>query len=207
MGCWPRAGGLPWWGLSRWTEKGGIYQTIQRFYTSELPWKAIHWLSVRLKFLKPIGQYFIAGDEVVVSKAGKDTYGLDRFFSSIQQRVIPGLAFFIFSLVNVVAGRSYPLQMTQMVRSTEEKAASKARKEAKKATATTSEKRKRGRPKGSKNKSRQAVVLNAELARTQTALKSQLETIGNYLSLVYVVMEGHFGNYQALTWFAKRACT
>lgn len=182
-------------GLARWTEKGGSYRTIQRFYWSELPWQAIHWLFVHLKFLKKTGQYFIGGDEVVASKAGKATYGLDRFFSSIQQRVIPGLAFFTFSLVDVNAERSYPLQMTQVVRSTEEKAASKARKEAKKAAAKTSEKRKRGRPKGSRNKSRQEVSLNPELVRIQTALKSLLETIGDYLSLAYLVMDGHFGNY------------
>ena len=182
-------------GLSRWTEKGGSYRTIQRFYSSKLPWQAIHWLFVRLKFLKPTGQYFIAGDEVVDSKAGKETYGLDRFFSSIQQRVIPGLAFFTFSLVDVDAERSYPLQMTQVVRSAEEKAASKARKEAQKAASKTIERRKRGRPKGSKNKSKKEVVLNPELVRIQTALKSLLETIGGYLSLVYVVMDGHFGNY------------
>lgn len=182
-------------GLARWTEKGGSYRTIQRFYSSELPWQAIHWLLVRLQLLKPTSQYFIAGDEVVDSKAGKETYGLDRFFSSIQQRVISGLAFFTFSLVDVEAERSYPLQMTQVVRSAEEKAASKAKKEAKKATAKTSEKRKRGRPKGSKNKSKKEVVLNPELLRIQIALKSLLETIGNYLSLVYIVMDGHFGNY------------
>ena len=40
-------------GLSRWTEKGGSYRTIQRFYYSELSWKAIHWLLFRLKFLHP----------------------------------------------------------------------------------------------------------------------------------------------------------
>ena len=182
-------------GLSRWTEKGGSYRTIQRFYASKLPWQAIHWLFVRLKLLKPTGQYFIAGDEVVDSKAGKETYGLDRFFSSIQQRVISGLAFFTFSLVDVEAERSYPLQMTQVVRSADEKAASKARKEEKKVASKTGEKRKRGRPKGSKNKSKKEVVLNPELVRIQTALKSLLETIGSYLSLVYVVMDGHFGNY------------
>ena len=182
-------------GLSRWTEKGGSYRTIQRFYASQLPWQAIHWLFVRLKFLKPMGQYFIAGDEVVDSKAGRESHGLDRFFSSLQQRVISGLAFFTFSLVDVEAERAYPLQMTQVVRSAEERAASKAKKEAKQVAAQTSEKRKRGRPKGSQNKSKQEVVLNPELLRIQTALKSLLETIGKYISLTYVVMDGHFGNY------------
>ena len=68
-------------GLSRWTENGGSYRTIQRFYHSVLPWKAIQWLFFRERFLVPEDEYIAAGDEVVVSKAGKETHGLDRFFS------------------------------------------------------------------------------------------------------------------------------
>ena len=138
-------------GLSRWAEKGGSYRTIQRFYHSLLPWNAIQWLFFRKRFLKVEDEYIAAGDEVVVSKAGKETYGLDRFFSGIQQRVIPSLSFFAFSLVNVREERSYPMQIVQVVKSPEEKAASKAKAEARK----TAEKRKRGRPKGSKNKANQ----------------------------------------------------
>jgi len=182
-------------GLARWTEKGGSYRTIQRWYYGALPWNVIHWLLFRLKFLKQDDEYLIAGDEVVASKAGKTTYGLDRFFSSMQQRVISGLSFFTFSLVNVREERSYPLQVTQVVKSAEEKAASKIKAEAKKATQTSVEKRKRGRPKGSKNKVKQEAVLNPELVRIQTALKNLLETIGTILSLKYVVLDGHFGNY------------
>ena len=88
-------------GLSRWTEKGGSYRTIQRFYHSGLSWKAIQWLFFRKRLLKPEDEHIIAGDEVVIGKAGKETHGLDRFFSGIQQRVILGLSFFAFSLVNV----------------------------------------------------------------------------------------------------------
>lgn len=182
-------------GLSRWTEKGGSDRTIQRFYGSELFRKAMHWLFFRSKFLKQSDPYIIAGDEVVASKAGKETYGLDRFFSGIQQRVIPGLSFFSFSLVNVSEERSYPLQVTQIVRNAEEKAASQAKAEAKKTAFKATEKRKRGRPKGSKNKSKKEVALNPQLLRIQTALKSLLETIGNAVPLKYVVMDGHFGNY------------
>ena len=182
-------------GLSRWTEKGGSYRTLQRFYHSELPWKAIHWLLFRLKFMKLEDEHIIAGDEVVASKAGKETYGLDRFFSGIQQRVIPGLSFFTFSLVNVGEEHSYPLQTTQIVKSAEEKAVRKAKAEAKKAAKRTSEKRKAGRPKGSKNKVKQDVVLSPELLRIQMALKSLLGMIGTILSLTYVVLDGHFGNY------------
>ena len=46
----------------------------------------------------PEDEYIAAGDEVVVSKAGKETHGLDRFFSGMQQRVIPSLSFFLFFL-------------------------------------------------------------------------------------------------------------
>jgi putative transposase len=181
-------------GLSRWTEKGGSYRTIQRFYHSALPWKAIHWLFFRERFLVPEDEYIVAGDEVVVSKAGKETHGLDRFFSGLQQRVIPGLSFFAFSLVNVRAERSYPLQAVQVVKSAEEKVASKAKAEAKKARKTAA-KKKPGRPKGSKNKAKQAVVLNVELVRIQKALKSLLETVGTAITLKYVTLDGHFGNY------------
>ena len=181
-------------GLSRWAEKGGSYRTIQRFYHSLLPWKAIHWLLFRMRLLQSEDEHIIAGDEVVVSKAGKETHGLDRFFSGIQQRVIPGLSFFTFSLVNVREEHSYPLQITQIVKSVAEKAVSKAQAEAKK-TEKATEKRKPGRPKGSKNKVKQEIVLNPELLRIQSALKSLLETIGTILSLKYVVLDGHFGNY------------
>src|SRR5450759_1181405 len=97
-------------GLSRWTEKGGSYRSIQRLYQSALPWKAIQWLFFQKCFLKPDDEYIAAGDEVVVSKAGKKTHGLDRFFSGVQQQVISSLAFFTFSVVNVREEQSYPLQ-------------------------------------------------------------------------------------------------
>jgi len=179
-------------GLSRWTEKGGSYRTLQRFYHSVLPWHAIHWLFFRKRFWQPEDEYLVAGDEVVVSKAGKETHGLDRFFSGIQQRVIPSLSFFAFSLVNVQAERSYPLQIVQVVKSPEEKAARKVKAEARK----TAEKKKRGRPLGSKNKTKkEEVVLSAELLRIQKALKSLLATVGTSIKLKYVVLDGHFGNY------------
>lgn len=181
-------------GLSRWTEKGGSYRTIQRLYHRVLPWNALHWLFFRKSFLKPEDEHIIAGDEVVVSKAGTKTYGLDRFFAGLQQQVIPGLSFFTFSLVNVREERSYPMQTTQIVKTAAEKEANKAKAAAKKVKQATARK-KPGRPKGSKNKSKAVVVLNPELVRIQQALQSLLATVGDMLSLRYVVLDGHFGNY------------
>ena len=39
------------------------------------------------------------------------------------------------------------------------------------------------------------MVLNPELVRIQTALYTLLETVGTVLSLKYVALDGHFGNY------------
>ena len=181
-------------GLSRWTEKGGSYRTIQRFYQCVLPWKAIQWLFFQKRLIRSEDEYIIAGDEVVIGKAGKETHGLDRFFSGLQQQVIPGLSFFAFSLVNVKTERSSPMQASQIVKTDEEKAASKAKAAAKKLKSPT-EKKKPGRPKGSKNKDKQAIALNPELVRIQIALKSLLATVGATLDLLYVVMDGHFGNF------------
>ena len=181
-------------GLSRWTEKGGSYRTIQRLYHSVLPWKTLQWLFFQERFLEAEDEYIIAGDEVVTSKAGKETHGLGYFFSGLQQRVIPSISFFTFSLVNVGEERSYPMQVTQIVKSAEEKAASKTKAEAKKMK-KTAEKKKPGRPKGSKNKDKQKVVLNAELLRIQEALRTLLATVGTAITLKYVTLDGHFGNY------------
>jgi hypothetical protein len=179
-------------GLSRWTEKGGSYRTLQRFYQSVLPWVALHWVFFRKRFLKPEDEYLIAGDEVVVSKAGTKTYGLDRFFSGLQQQVIPSLSFFTFALVNIREAQSYPIPTTPMVKSAAEKAARQAKAHPVK---TIAEKKKPGRPKGSKNKVKQVVMLNPELVRIQKALHTLLETVGAVLSLKYVALDGHFGNY------------
>jgi putative transposase len=181
-------------GLSRWTEKGGSYRTIQRFYHTVLSWPALYWLFFKESFWHSEDEYIAAGDEVVVSKAGKETYGLDRFFAGLQQRVIPGLSFFMFSLVNIREERSYPMQVAQIVKSAEEKAASKAKAEAKKEQ-KTSEKKKPGRPKGSQNKDKKEVVFTPELLRIKESLQSLLETIKGQISLKYVALDGHFGNY------------
>jgi len=177
-------------GLSRWTEKGGSYRTVQRFYNSIILWKELQWQLIRKNLLIEDGEYLLAGDETVVSKAGKQTYGIDRFFSGIQQRVIRSVAFFAISLIDVKKGRSYPIELKQVIRSEEEKFARKIRKE----IANTTPKRKRGRPKGSKNKVDQVEKRSPELERIYHSLKSVLAMIGRSIQLKYIALDGHFGN-------------
>ncbi|MGB3701356.1 MAG: transposase, partial [Anaerolineales bacterium] len=46
-------------------------------------------------------EYFLVGDESVVTKSGKETHGLDHFFSGLLSKVVKGIAIFSVSLVSV----------------------------------------------------------------------------------------------------------
>jgi putative transposase len=184
-------------GISRWAGTGGSYRTVQRFFYTVLPWATLLWVFFRQHLQRPDDVYLLAGDEVVVSKAGACTHGLDRFFAGLQSRVIPGLAFFTLALVSVQQRRSFPVRIEQVVRSEAEKAASQAKAAAKHAPKPP-EARKRGRPKGSKNKVATAVVLSPELLRIQGMLHAQLKLIAGGIPLTYLVLDGHFGTHPAL---------
>ena len=97
--------------ISRWTEIGGSYRTLQRWYHSSVPWLSVMWVLFSQQLWTQGHDYIAAGDEVVFGKAGKETYGLGRFFSSLQQLALPGLSFFAFSVIDVQERRSYPLQV------------------------------------------------------------------------------------------------
>src|SRR5712692_2876881 len=79
-------------GMARWADHGGSYRTIQRFFATTLPWASLFWLFFRAHCFAPDDVYLLGGDEVVVTKAGKQTHGLDRFFSSLYGHPVPGVA-------------------------------------------------------------------------------------------------------------------
>ena len=184
-------------GLSRWTEKGGSYRTVQRFFYTTIPWAQVFWAFFYEHLLDQQDTYLLAGDECVITKAGEKTYGLDCFFSGLLKKAIPGLSFFTLALISVKQRRSYPVCMEQTVRTEEEKAASRAKKQAKEAK-PLGLKRKPGRPKGSRNKNKAEVMLNPELQRIQKMLQAFLITIQGTIHLTYLVLDGHFGNHPAL---------
>jgi hypothetical protein len=184
-------------GLSRWAGPGGSYRTVQRFFSQALPWAMLFWVFFRQHVHRPDDVYLLAGDEVVATKAGKHTYGLDRFFSSLYGKPVPGLAFFTLSLVSTQARRSFPLRVEQVVRSDAEKATTKAKADAKKQKPPTA-KRRPGRPKGSKNTPKADATPTPELLRITGMLEALLHLIAGFLSLTYLVLDGHFGNHKTL---------
>jgi len=181
--------------ISRWAEKGGSYRTVQRFFHTAIPWALAFWLFFHQHLHNPDDVYLLAGDETVVTKAGKKTYGLDRFFSSLYERSVPGLSFFALSLISVQERRSYPVMVEQIIRTEEEKAATKAQKDKK---AEPKPKRKPGRPKGSQNGDKTQVTFTPELRLIKNMIQKLLLFIGNTLPLTYLLLDGKFGNNNAL---------
>src|SRR5215475_12958969 len=184
-------------GIARWAGKGGSYRTVQRLFSTVLPWAMLFWVFFRQHLHCPADVYFVAGDEVIVTKAGKHTHGLDRFFSSLYGKPVPGLAFFTLSLVSVQKRRSFPMRIEQVVRSDAEKTARKAKAAAKPPNGVQATRRP-GRPKGSKNTPKAAATLSPELTRITAMLTALLQLIATVLSVTYLVLDGHFGNHNAL---------
>ena len=188
--------------ISRWAGKGGSYRTINRFFATTLDWSEMMVKFFQTHLFNAEDEYILAGDETIVSKSGTETFGIDRFFSGLQSRVIKGLSFFAISLVNVREGKSYPLIVKQMVRSEEEKAAiaerkKKRKKRLRKKKSKTKVKSK-GRPKGSKNKDKTKLELSPELLRIEALVGIVLKLIRVFMPIRYIALDGHFGHNQAV---------
>ncbi len=179
-------------GLSRWTEKGGSYRTLQRWYQTPINWLLIHWTLLQTHLLRSDGIYLLAGDEVVVSKAGKQTHGVGRFYSGLAQRVIPGVSFLALSLIDVQERRSYPLHIQQLLPAASDEKRSVAQ-----------PKRTRGRPKGSKNYVKSKPILSPVLRLLQGMIGGVQAQIGP-LRVKHLLLDGKFGNYPS-TWTVRQS--
>ena len=184
-------------GLSRWAGSGGSYRTIQRFFSTVLPWGTLFWVFFRHPLSRAADVYLLAGDEVVGTKAGQTTPGRDRFFSRLDGKPVPGLACFALSLISVQARRSVPIRGEQVVRREAGKAASKAQAPAKKRPASPPQRRP-GRPRGSLNTPKTPVALTPALVRLKAMLDALLHLLAKVCPLTYLVLDGHCGHHNAL---------
>ena len=179
--------------MSRWTSEGGSYRTVQRFFNTLIPWGSVYWVFFTTYLLDRESAYILAGDETIVSKSGQSTYGLSRFFSSAEGKTIPGLAFLGLSLVSVKERRSYPMVMEQIVRS-DTRSPSPPASESPEETQQPVPRRKRGRPKGSRNRNKTQVQLSETLKHLQTMIKALLRRIDDLIPVRYLVLDGYFGH-------------
>ncbi|MCT7958232.1 transposase [Laspinema sp. D3] len=206
-------------GISRWTPVGGSYRTVQRFFYTVLPWATMLWVFFREHLFNKDDIYLVAVDEVIVTKAGKETHGLDRFFARLYGKPVPGLSFFALSLVSVQQRKSFPIHIEQTLKTPEEKAAAQKKKQAKsqeKKSAKNSKsvspdetslqnkgdkslvKNKGGRPPRSKNKDKTQVTFTPELLRIKAAISRLLGCTNQLFPLTYLLLDGHFENNNAL---------
>jgi putative transposase len=176
-------------GLSRWSGKGGSYRTIQRFFTTSVHWCQLHFILIRQQLLDADDVLLMSGDHVVVTKAGKATYGLERFFSSLYGKAVPGLCFLSLSLLSVKRRTSYPVVTEQVEKACEATA---------QAQPTQKASGPRGRPKGSKNRNRREVTLSPSLRFIQEHIKRLLQQIGEAFKVVYFIFDGELGHNDAL---------
>jgi putative transposase len=176
-------------GLSRWSDKGGSYRTIQRFFNTSLNWCQLNWLLIRHHVLDADDVVLMSGDHVVVTKSGKRTYGLDRVFSSLYGQTVSGLCFLSLSLLSVKRRTSYPVLIEQVQKSSA-------------ASVQDPPKQKgggqRGRPKGSKNRNRREVEISPSLGFIQEHIKRLLEQIGDTFQVVYFLFDGELGHNDAM---------
>jgi len=179
-------------GISRWTESGGSYRTVQRFFKENLDWSLLRWLLIKQYIGTQLSTtYILAGDEVVVTKSGRQTHGLGKFFSSIQKRSVASLCFINLSLIDVKSRKAYPLLTEQLVRADVKKTAPKAVKK-------KGSKGKGGRPAGSKNKSRTEVTLSPFLVQLKGCIQQALLLTGCDMQIAYFIYDGALGNNAAV---------
>ena len=180
-------------GISRWAEKGGSYRTIQRFFNGTYDWSKLRWALIKQYLtIKGTGSvWLIAGDEVVVTKSGKQTHGLAKFYSSLQKQPVAGLCFLNLSLINVETRQCYPLVAEQLVRD-------EVKETAPKAVQKKADTGKAGRPKDSKNKNRSEVEFSAFQLQLQGCIQQALLLLGCDIRPCYFLYDGALGNNAGL---------
>lgn len=188
------SGRLTMLSLSRWAGNGGSYRTIQRFFATKFVWSKMLVRFFQTHLFNAEHEYILAGDETVVSKSGNETFGIDRYFSGLKGKVIRGLSFFVFSLIDINERKSSPLVVKQIVRGEAEKRLIKERKKKR----TKKEQGVKGRKKGSFNKNKNELKLSAELLRINELLKTLVKLLREFVKVKYLAMDGHFGHNQAV---------
>lgn len=167
------------------------YRTVQRFYAlKDVKWHMVNLLLFKLIYQKD-KQYIIAADETVKAKAGKSTYGIGLFYSSVAKRVIKSISFLAISIIDTQSETSYILGTQQLIGSSKSEPTSTQ-------TKPKNDKivKPKGRPKGSKNKSKvEPSGTSYQVLKTLLALiSSHLKVLLPDLQCFHLVLDGFYGH-------------
>lgn len=196
------SGGVTMKNIARWTSKGCSYRTIQRFFSSPIDWLGLNLLLLRVVVMgiPDSTRYVLAVDEVVEKKAGKQTWGVAWFYSSIAGKAIRAISNHVISLVDTEKEHSFVLMHQQTVKQTKTKPKRKSTRRKKgnrkitKSKNKAKSKRPAGRPKGSKNK--QNVKKKGLLYESFEALLAVVVPLLLVIcpNVKYVLGDGAYGN-------------
>ena len=172
------------------------YRTIQRFYAL----KDVNWLLINLilfkHFIYQKGRiYLLAADETVKAKAGKQTHGLGRFYSSMAKQVIRSVSFLAISIIDTQKEESYILGCKQLIANNLTTIPIAKVNQGKKAKKKSKAKSK-GRPKGSKNKVKtEPESTSYQVLKTLLDIvQSQLRVFLPELNCFHIVLDGFYGH-------------
>lgn len=171
------------------------YRTVQRFYAlKDINWLAINLLLFKHFIYKKDKKYLLAADETVKGKAGKQTYGIGLFYSSIQNQVIKAISFLVICIIDIDEKKSYILASQQLIVTNLQKAKKTACK-INKSTQNALPKAK-GRPKGSKNKPKtESEGTSYQVLKSLLSLvKSELKVFIPDLNCFYLALDGFYGH-------------
>ena len=168
------------------------YRTIQRFYAlTDMNWLLINLLLFRAFVYKQGKIYLLAADETVEDKAGKHTYGLSHFYSSIVQKAIKSVSFLAIVLIDVEAKKSFFIACQQLIANPK-----KPIQDSGKTPLIAALPKPKGRPKGSKNKPKtEPKGVSYQTLKTLLLLvMSQLRFLLPELSCFHLVLDGFYGH-------------
>ena len=142
--------------------------------------------------------------DAVEDKAGKQTYGIGMFYSSIVQKAIRSISFLAISIIDIEAENSYLLACWQVM------PIIKSSKPDSKKENPKSHKAK-GRPKGSKNKVKIESTANSyQSLKTPLTLldltMNQLSIFFPTLQCFHLVLDGRVGGPILRSWRLPVAC-
>jgi putative transposase len=182
------------------------YRTVQRFYAL----KDVNWLLVTLFLFKHFvyqkgKSYLFAADETVKGKAGKQTHGLGRFYSSMAKQVIRSVSFLAISIIDIEKEESYILGCKQLIVNNLDRFNLNSEKKNKSKKKSKVKAKSKGRPKGSKNKVKtESESTSYQVLKTLLDLvQSQLKVFLPELNCFHLVLDGFYGHEDYLLLASK----
>jgi len=166
--------------IARWNGKYS-YRTIERFFDMKIDWLGIKWDLIKDILNEEI---IMVADESTITKAGKKTFGVGKYYSGLFSRAVNGIQIITFSIVDVKRRRSFPI-FTRQLQKYRNKNNSKIKYG------------KAGRPAGSKNKNSKDIQLTGLFRVIFFYLSFILKRI-KIPKLKYFVYDGALGNNQGV---------